>query len=1127
MLFLNKLHASMRINKGFNSHYLSNFKLNAVTNSAKYFSSSNFQSGVNINDSFNNNNELITWLPPISTVNYFDADSLYEGNLEFADNLTDILNSVNKEYYKYKFDFSLFLHTNDKNSKVDYYLAPDSGLPNMDSIDQQEMMMNMMLGKALWHNFKYHGYHNYLSELTDLEIIKQLDEYINCVEEHLLATANLINECGDAGFIEFRKSVLLKITRINKDKPSGGVYGDIKQYINKKNKYINRLTNRNNVRKYTTASYSSDHGLDKYNYRNNISKELLNTRMSISLLSILNQNVSDIEKQKQIEKYIFNESERDLVNKLKESSGLSNDKGLILLLKSIKDTTNAIDTFKSTKTLLKGKSYVYCFINTPTEIIISIIISMVIPHILKHDKIENQSVTQLYDKIGYMLIKEYYKIEYNKYQQWFNNNDDKEIVYKLKLKDESISIEKGLDFNDFIDRLPYSFNTTDYVKYACDMVELISIHSKLFSTNEIYNDDEKTSKRVLLISDETKNEILNLLSYNNNTLPMIVSPNDWDVDIKNDGDFKIIKHGGYLQNEEERISFIHKSRKNLGQIRLDGKQVVNTINYMQKVEYVINSEVLNIITDCLQDGLLNDHVFINYHPLTNQLSKLKQNNDYYTVNQIIQYNSLCYNNRSIIQNALIYNNDSSIYFPLFIDWRGRYYSKTSSFSYQGSDLSKSLFLFKNGEILNDDGIKRLKLYAANCYGVVKKSSNKSKLAWVEKNIESILSVDNKFWIKGKEPLQSLAVSLELRRYYDSTNKEGFISHLPVYIDATCNGLQHLASMVGDVNLARYVNLLKSSDDNIPKDLYAKMVERINLDIKDLVDNDLDNAILLKLNISREFIKRAIMTIPYGVTPRGIRNQLIDDHFILLPHKIDRLNAYKVKSDFIDPSLKDVVVFKLKDISNISQLLYNVLFNTYPSLVNVVDYLKNMNKLLKELGSDLGIIWKTPGGLIVEQKYVQFDVETVTTSIVGRKKSISLKKPKVTLDLRKQNHGIIPNLIHSLDASNISILVNKLIEDNKNINILTIHDCFATNARHTEDLMYRVKLAFLAIYGDNEYLINFHEYILEFMINKGFMLTKDKQYVVNSKGKKLKIPNHPELGKLKLKDDLILSPYFVY
>jgi hypothetical protein len=37
-------------------------------------------------------------------------------------------------------------------------------------------------------------------------------------------------------------------------------------------------------------------------------------------------------------------------------------------------------------------------------------------------------------------------------------------------------------------------------------------------------------------------------------------------------------------------------------------------------------------------------------------------------------------------------------------------------------------------------------------------------------------------------------------------------------------------MASDVNLAKYVNLLKSTDDEIPEDLYGKMVDRVKMDI---------------------------------------------------------------------------------------------------------------------------------------------------------------------------------------------------------------------------------------------------------------------------------------------------------
>lgn len=286
---------------------------------------------------------------------------------------------------------------------------------------------------------------------------------------------------------------------------------------------------------------------------------------------------------------------------------------------------------------------------------------------------------------------------------------------------------------------------------------------------------------------------------------------------------------------------------------------------------------------------------------------------------------------------------------------------------------------------------------------------------------------------GKDKFLSLATSLELSKYYNfspSSSQKYFISHLPIYIDATCNGLQHLAAMANDVNLGRYVNILKSTGSDIPNDLYSIMVDRIKEDISTLIKDNIGNAILSKLNITREFVKRGIMTIPYGVTPRGVREQLRSEHFVLLEDKDEKnRQLYKVNPKFIDPTLVNSVKFRLNDINNIGIIIHDVLYKTYPNLLNVVDYLKEMNSFLHKLGLDIAIIWKTPSGLILEQKYVKFDKKVINTAILGRNSSITLKKPrKKDVDLKRQNHGIIPNLIHSLDASNISLLVNKLIED---------------------------------------------------------------------------------------------------
>ncbi|RKF57508.1 putative DNA-directed RNA polymerase [Golovinomyces cichoracearum] len=352
-----------------------------------------------------------------------------------------------------------------------------------------------------------------------------------------------------------------------------------------------------------------------------------------------------------------------------------------------------------------------------------------------------------------------------------------------------------------------------------------------------------------------------------------------------------------------------------------------------------------------------------------------------------------------------------------------------------------------------------------------------------------------------EPFQALAVSLELKRYYSSTDKENFVTHLPIFIDATCNGLQHLAAMSSETNLANLVNLMKSSDTDQPEDVYTEMSKKVIEEIKSLVLKKVEDkvvsdpkyAILLNLKIDRSFVKTGIMTIPYGVTVMGITQQLKSQHFEFIAIT-NKTGYYKIKPIYINPS-KAEYKFNSKEIYALANIIHDVLFNSYSNIKCVVDYLKEMNKFLKSLGCDMGIIWKTPSGLVIEQRYTDTYSVNLITQIIGKRKSVSLVKPiKNKISLRKQNTSIIPNLVHSLDASHVTLIVKKLILLDKNINLATIHDCFATNPNHINFLNHHIKYAFLNIYADKNYIKEFHMYILDYLKSIGFTVDEEKNLI---------------------------------
>ena len=169
-----------------------------------------------------------------------------------------------------------------------------------------------------------------------------------------------------------------------------------------------------------------------------------------------------------------------------------------------------------------------------------------------------------------------------------------------------------------------------------------------------------------------------------------------------------------------------------------------------------------------------------------------------------------------------------------------------------------------------------------------------------------------------------------------------------------------------------------------------------------------------------------------------------------------------------------VYFSIKDISVLAKIIHSVLYKEHGNLEVYVCYLKKMNHFLKKLNLDIGVVWKTPSGMVVEQKYVKMDKRTIKTNILTKTKSVKISVPSNKVNITKQNLSILPNLVHSMDASNITLLVNNIINSNKNIDISTIHDCFASQTNNIELLSFQVKLAFLHIYKNQDFINQLHD-----------------------------------------------------
>ena len=115
---------------------------------------------------------------------------------------------------------------------------------------------------------------------------------------------------------------------------------------------------------------------------------------------------------------------------------------------------------------------------------------------------------------------------------------------------------------------------------------------------------------------------------------------------------------------------------------------------------------------------------------------------------------------------------------------------------------------------------------------------------------------------------------------------------------------------------------------------------------------------------------------------------------------------------------------------------------------------------------------------------------------------------------------MPNLIHSLDGSTITLLIQDL--KILNIHLYTIHDCFATTANYISILNTLVRLALCEIYSDEKFLVHLHEFFIDY-IEGNYNVIDNK--IVGPNGL-VEIPTLPKTGDFKNFNDNIKKAIYM-
>lgn len=576
--------------------------------------------------------------------------------------------------------------------------------------------------------------------------------------------------------------------------------------------------------------------------------------------------------------------------------------------------------------------------------------------------------------------------------------------------------------------------------------------------------------------------------------PTVIPPKPWTS--MNSG-------GYYLDPLQRRFPFV-KSKTIVQRDGVKGHDfsvAMKAVNKIQETPWRINQFVLNTMQEVwrrnLRIGMPPSQPYeIPPCPFPKELNKKdmtedelvkfrywkKECSDLYTLEK--QRISKCLLLGRIMSSAVRYSKYEQMYFVYNCDFRGRIYAASSGFSPQGPDLSKGILEFAEGKALGQTGFKWLCIHGANTYGIDKVAFDE-RVAWCKERRELLVEIGTdpfserarKVWQNADDPYQFLAFC---REYKDAVqDPQGYVSHLPIALDGSCNGLQHFSAMLRDEVGGKAVNLVPSEK---PEDIYAEVALVCTSRLKALVGSEADPdghaAKALTFGISRKITKSPVMTIVYGST---------------LNNCLKRTTEYILEN----PATSEWGTDVYKGAVYTGKVIWESIDDVIIAAKAAMKYLRKVSSIVSKLNKP--IVFYSPSGFKVFQSIMIVKSKIIKTQLLG---TVMLKIVEDTDDINgsKQANGVSPNFVHSLDAAHLCLTVNA----SDFTSYAMIHDSFGTHACDTNSLAQILRQEFVKMYTKHDVLAEFKE-------------TLEKLYEVV-------LPELPSMGTLELAG-VVDSPYF--
>lgn len=539
--------------------------------------------------------------------------------------------------------------------------------------------------------------------------------------------------------------------------------------------------------------------------------------------------------------------------------------------------------------------------------------------------------------------------------------------------------------------------------------------------------------------------------------------------------------GGYHTNAVTPLTLITRARDAQMDAldRADLSQVYSAINAIQDTPWRINQRVLAVMKDvwARNSGLggvppQHDEPVPQMPPAIEALASDHPDRRAFrrTMRDVHMRNVKALADRFMFDRRVRLADDFAaydrFYFPHRCDFRGRVYPTCDVLNPQGDDVTKALLEFADGKPLGDQmGPTWFAIHGANLFGF-DKVAFADREAWCYAHSSAMIAcaldpLQNRWWTEADKPWGFLAFCFEWQGYI----RDGYahVSHMPIAMDGSCNGLQHFAAMLRDTTTGRAVNLVPQDK---PQDIYQAVADatvallstyRSHKD-RDVAHDWIVDA-WLTWGIDRKITKRPVMVLPYGGTFKscmdyvyGAAQERVKAGGGVSPFGLELRKASTFLARFVWQAMDDIIVAGRQ-------------------AMNYIQAVARQTAALNE-----PFTWTAPSGFPVVQAYYETKSREIATRFHG--KIVKLKENIATakIDARQQAAGAAPNFVHSLDASAMMLTINAAVTRGVS-HFAMIHDSYGTHAADSQMLAVVLRSEFVRMYEQNDVLTQLQQHTI--------------------------------------------------